>query len=689
MQRSPSRSPVLDGLASVTTGRRSSWAVLLASFVLAALVMGLGSSVSSSGSAPNSLPDDAESARVAAALEDFDEAAVLPAIAVYTREGEQLTREDLAAIEQASSRYVDVVDSRVSPPIPAPDGEAAIVNIPVSSELSGFDLTEVVDELRAVAGDTLPGGLTVQITGAAGFAADTSAAFEGADLRLILATAAVVAVLLLLTYRSPTLWLVPLAVVAVADRVATSLTEVGADLFGAELDGSTSGITSVLVFGAGTNYALLLVSRYREELRRTANHRDALADAVRGAAPAILASNLTVVLALLTLLFGVLPNNRSLGASAAAGLVVALLFGLFTLPAALSVFGRGLFWPFVPRVGQEEKTRSGAWFSVARSVTRRPIPVLVGSFLVLGVLASGILGSNLGLSQTQQFRVEAESVDGLEALSAHFPAGASTPATIVVPTDVEDRGLQVVSETEGVADASLTGRSGNGLSQITATLGSAPSTDRSIVTVESLRDRLDTVSEDALVGGSVAEDLDSRSGTVRDMTVIVPMILAVVLLVLFVVLRAVATPLVLIAINVVSSLAALGAGAWVSEHIFGFPALDVGTPLFSFLFLVALGIDYTIFLVLRAKEETPLHGTREGMVQAVGLTGSVITSAGLVLAAVFAVLGVLPLITLTQIGIIVGLGILIDTFLVRTIVVPAVFAWIGPKVWWPSPLSRE
>ncbi len=683
------RRGALGRLARVTTGRRSAWLVLLASFLLAGLVMGLGSQVASSGDAPNSLPDDAESAQVAAALEEFPGGDVLPAIAVFSRDGEELTEQDLAAVQQTAGRLGEVVGAEPSPPIPAPDGQAALVSVPVASDVSGFNLTEVVQDLRDTAGQDLPDGLQVEVTGAAGFASDTASAFEGADLRLLLVTAAVVALLLLLTYRSPVLWLIPLLVAGTADRVAASLTEVTADLLGTTLDGSTSGITSVLVFGAGTNYALLLVSRYREELRVTRDHRAALADAVRGAAPAILASNLTVVLALLTLLFGVLPNNRSLGLSAAIGLVVALLFGLFTLPAALSIFGRRLFWPFVPKVGDHDRTRNGGWFKLARAVTRRPGPVVAGSIVVLGLLASGILGASLGLSQTEQFRVEAESVDGLDTLSRHYPPGASDPVSIVVAGGDADQALAVVQESEGVVEASVTGESGTGLTRITATLDSAPSTDESIAAVEALRSNLDDVGEDALVGGSVAQDLDSRNGTLRDMAVIIPMILAVVLLVLFFVLRAVATPLILIGINVLSSLTALGAGAWVSEHVFGFPALDVGTPLFSFLFLVALGIDYTIFLVLRAQEETPEHGTREGMVQAVGLTGSVITSAGLVLAAVFAVLGVLPLITLTQIGIIVGLGILIDTFFVRTVVVPAVFALIGPKVWWPSPLSRE
>ncbi len=679
----------LDRLASVTTGRRSAWVVLLLSLLIAGIVIGLGSRVESSGEAPNSLPDDAESAQAAQALEEFPGADTLPAVAIFARDGEQLSEEDLGAVRAAGERFAEVVDAQTSPPIPAPDGQAAIVNIPVPADVSGFNLTAVVDDLRAAATEDLPEGMTAEVTGGAGFAADTASAFEGADVRLLMVTALVVAVLLLLTYRSPTLWLVPLVVVGLADRVAASLLELAAQGLDITIDGSTSGITSVLVFGAGTNYALLLVSRYREELRQVEDHRDALARAVRGAASAILASNLTVVLALLTLLFGVLPNNRSLGVSAALGLVVALAFALFTLPAALSIFGRGLFWPFVPRVGDQDKTRTGAWFKIARTVTRRPLPVVAGSAVVLAVLVSGLFGAKLGLSQTEQFRIEAESVDGLQTLSQHFPPGASAPVTVVVDTAAQDEALDVVRGTEGVVSAEATGDSGTGLTQITATLDSAPSTEASISAVEALRTNLDQVEGTALVGGTVAEDLDSRNGTMRDMQVIIPMILGVVLLVLIVVLRALVAPLVLVGINVISSLAALGAGAWVSENVFGFPALDVGTPLFAFLFLVALGIDYTVFLVLRAKEETPGHGTREGIVQAVGLTGSVITSAGLVLAAVFAVLGVLPLITLTQIGIIVGLGILIDTFFVRTIVVPAVFSLVGPKIWWPSPLARE
>ena len=675
----------LERLARLTTRKASAWVVLVVTVILVGAVMVLGSSAGSGGSAPDPLPEDAESAQVAKLQQDFPGGDVLPAVAVVERDG-ALTTDDQAWVENASERWAEITGSEVSPPIPAEDGEALIVMIDVKAEVTGLNLTEVVDDLRAVAGEDLPEGLSVQLTGGAAFAADISSAFDGADFRLLAVTAIVVAILLILTYRSPVLWLVPLIVIALSDRTAAVVTEIVADWMGKGLDGSTSGITSVLVFGAGTNYALLLVSRYREELRRHPHHRDALAAAVRGSAEAILASNLTVVLALLVLVFSVAPNSQSLGVSAAVGLVVALLFALFALPAALSLFGRGLFWPFVPRDGDDEKTRNGAWFRIARAVVRRPAAVLGVAALVLGVLASGLLGAKVGLAQTDQFRVDAESVDGLDTLSKHFPPGAADPVTIIVEADRVDQVLAQVNQTDGVANARPSGESGE-LTKITATLEDAPATPESIETIETLRTNL--AEFDALVGGSIAKDLDSRNGAERDLLVIVPLILLVVLLVLFAVLRSIVTPLVLISINVISTFAALGLGTWVSNHIFDFPALDVSTPIYAFLFLVALGIDYTVFLVLRAREETAEHGTVEAMVLAVGLTGGVITSAGIVLASVFAVLGVLPLITLTQVGLIVGLGILLDTFLVRTVVVPAVFALAGDKIWWPAAIARE
>ena len=672
-------------LARVTTGKLAAWVVLAITVLATSGVMIAGSNLESGGDAPNSLPDDAESAQVAELQKLFPGADVLPAVAIIQRTG-GLTAPDFEWAAGVSREWAQLSGNDVSPPIPSEDGEAAIVAINVDADVTGLNLTNLVDELRDVAKAERPNGLNVELTGGAAFAADISSAFEGADFRLLAVTAMVVAILLIVTYRSPVLWLVPLAVIAIADRTAAVSAELVADLMGKSLDGSTAGITSVLVFGAGTNYALLLVSRYREEQRQREDHRDALSAAVRGSAEAILASNLTVVLALLLLVFSVAPNSQSLGISAAVGLLVALAFALFALPAALSLCGRRIFWPFVPKFGEGEKSRQGIWFRIANGVVKHPVRILLISALILGALASGLIGVKVGLSQTEQFRVEAESVSGLETLSAHFPAGAADPVTIIVPGSEAPQALAALELIPGVDTARPSGEHDD-LVRITATLTDPPASPESIETIESMRSDLGRFG--ALVGGSIAKDLDGRAGAERDLKVIIPLILLVVVLVLFAVLRSFVTPLVLITINIISTFAALGLGVLVSTHIFKFPALDISTPIYAFLFLVALGIDYTVFLVLRAREESVEHGTVGGMVQAVGLTGGVITSAGIVLAAVFAVLGVLPLITLTQVGLIVSLGILLDTFFVRTLVVPAVFALVGDKIWWPSALSKR
>lgn len=572
------------------------------------------------------------------------------------------------------------------PVIPSPDGRAATILAPVAVDVSGAELAEVVDQLRTSARDGLPADLTLSVTGGPAFGADIAGAFSGADVRLLIVTALVVAVLLLLTYRSPILWIVPLLVVAIADRLATVVAGQVATGLGFVVDGSTGGITSVLVFGAGTNYALLIVSRYREELRREPDHRLALARAVHAATPAVLASNITVVLALLTLLLAVLPNTRVLGLCAAVGLFVALITVLIGLPAALSVCGRGLFWPFVPRVGDPDPSVRGAWHTVADAVVRRPWRALAVTLPVLALCAAGLSGIKVGLEQTQQFRVTAESVTGFETLREHLPAGSVTPTTVVArtPTTTDLEQIQeLIATTPGVESVTTAGRLGD-LTQQRVVLDAEPASEAAFTTIRDLRDRIAADRLDAQVGGADAEQLDSRDGAERDLRVLVPLILGVVLAVLFVLLRAAWAPLLLIGATIASTIAAIGAGTWVSTHVFGFPAIDVSVPLFAVLFLVALGVDYTIFLVIRAREEAAEHGTRPGVVRAVALTGGVITSAGIVLAAVFAVLGVLPLITLTQLGIVVGIGILLDTFLVRTIVVPAIVSLMGDRFWWPT-----
>jgi RND superfamily putative drug exporter len=673
---------------------RFSWLLLVAALIISGALMAIGSGQGAS-SAPNSLPDDAESARVTAVQQEFPDAGVAPALAVFTRsDGGDLTPADLGAAAEARARMLavdrGVEDDPAGPPaIPSEDGKAALATVMFSAEMDGVPLNEAMQEVRAAARDGLPEDLTVQVTGGPAFGADLAAAFDGADITLLAAAALVVAVLLLITYRSPILWLVPLLVVGVADRTAAIVATRLAEPLGFALDGSTTGITSVLIFGAGTNYALLLVSRYREELRRQEDHRTALAIAVRYAGPAIVASNVTVVLALLTLLAATLPNTRVLGYAGAVGLLVALAFALLVLPPALALSRRGLFWPFVPRPGDRDRSVSGGWFRLASAVSRRPVLILLATVPILAVLTAGILGTRIGLEQTEQFRVEAESATGFETLRAHYEPGLSGPTTVIARTDAAPRVEEVLTATPGVDEIQQSGQSETGLTRWRVVLEDEPASAESFETIERLRADLAPVTgAEAMVGGPDAQQLDSRDAAARDLFVILPMILGVVLLVLFLLLRALWAPLLLIITTTLSSFAALGAGTWVSTRIFGFPGLDVAVPLFAFLFLIALGVDYTIFLVTRAQEETPRHGTKRGMVRAVAVTGGVITSAGVVLAAVFVVLGVLPLITLTQLGIVVGIGILLDTFVVRTIVIPALFTIVGRRVWWPSKLAR-
>jgi len=369
---------------------------------------------------------------------------------------------------------------------------------------------------------------------------------------------------------------------------------------------------------------------------------------------------------------------------AASGLVMAAVFVLLVLPPLPALFGKRLFWPFIPHVGTKPLTESGIWHRIADAVARRPGIVASVAIAVLAALCTGLLTTPTGLSQTEQFRVQAESVSGYQTLAAHFPSGLTDPTHVIGPTDRAVDIQRAITNTTGVVSATAVGQSAGGLTQWSVVLNSEPASADVFKTIDALRDSTHAVDPSVLVGGSDAQARDAGAAASQDRLVIVPLILVVVLIVLYALLRSALAPLVLVAVTVLSALAALGLGGWASVHLFGFPALDNTAPLFAFLFLVALGVDYTIFLVTRAREETPEHGTRDGIVRAVSATGAVITSAGVVLAAVFCVLGVLPLIVLTQVGIIVGLGILLDTFVVRTVIIPALFTLIGPRIWWPA-----
>jgi len=653
--------------------RRLSWVLAVLVVAVSGVLMGLLGGDDSSSRSPVPVPDSAESARADAVRAQFPGGDEVPAIIVITRDdGARLDPADLTAIQEKWRAQV------------SEDGSAALTVVPLNADLTGFALNDAVKELRQSAAEGLPDDLRTEVTGGPAFGADIANSFSGANITLLAVTAAVVALLLIVTYRSPVLWLVPLLVIGFADRVAAVVGTAVASGLGMNPDGSTSGITSVLVFGAGTNYALLLISRYREELGRNDNHRDALDTAVRRAKPAIIASNATVVLALLTLLFASSPSVRSLGVQAAAGLVVAAVFVLLVLPPLLALCGKRLFWPFIPQTGAKPLTDSGIWHRIAEGVAKRPGRVAIISIVGLALLCTGLLTTPVGLSQTEQFRVQAESVSGYQTLAKHFPSGLTDPARVIAPTDRAPDIQRAIDGTPGVLSATPAGQSSDGLSQWSVVIDAEPASERAFETIDALRDSVHAVDANALVGGSDATARDAGAAAERDRIVVIPAILIVVLAVLYVLLRSALAPLILVAVTVLSALAALGLGGWASVHLFGFPALDNTAPLFAFLFLVALGVDYTIFLVTRAREETPEHGTRDGIVRAVSATGAVITSAGIVLAAVFCVLGVLPLIVLTQVGIIVGLGILLDTFVVRTVIIPALFTLIGPAIWWPA-----
>jgi RND superfamily putative drug exporter len=673
-------------LSTFITAKKTSWIVLVITVAISAAIFALGSGSTGESSPGVGLPASAESARVAALQADLPAADATSALLVFGRDGDELTDADIAAITANAGALADLsVDGFVPPPTVSDDGTTALVVVPLETIDDVAQQADRAAELREIANADLPDGLEALLTGPEGFAVDVAAVFKGADFTLLLTTVLVVAVLLIVTYRSPWLWLVPLAVVGLADGLASIVATRIAAAAGITLDASVTGILSVLVFGAGTNYALLLIARYRDELRTVDDRHVAMAQALRGAGPAIIASGSTVVLSLLTLLFAQLTGNRALGLACAAGVVVAMLFALFVLPAALVLFGRGLFWPYVPRFGSENTAHRGIWFRLGTAVSRKPVAVAVVGVLLLGALAfAGVPQIKVGLAQTEKFTAVPEAVVGQELIADAFSAGSGSPVVVIANASSADEVAAAAETVDGVVSATV-GDSTKRIAQIDVVLDAAAETPESFAAVAALRSELhDVEGAGALVGGLDAQTLDVNEAQQHDQNLLIPLILALVFIVLVLLLRAVVAPVLLLVTVVASFFGSLGASWLLFESVFGFPAIDTNVILFSFLFLVALGVDYNIFLVTRAREEAAKHGTRTGMIRALSSTGGVITSAGILLAAVFAVLGVLPLITLTQIGIIVCIGVLLDTLLVRTVLVPALAFIAGEKFWWPS-----
>ncbi|MFF7244646.1 MMPL family transporter [Embleya sp. NPDC008237] len=663
--------------------------VLLLTLVFVGAVFALGpSEANTPGADGANLPASSQSAKAAKIVDGPTGGGRTPVLVVYSRaDGSALTEADRAVIGGRAAPLGAVgLDGVPAEAVFDPKGTVATVPVPVSDKLEGKDNDRLVATVRKVASDGVHRPLRVQVTGGPAVSADLTKVFDGADVTLLVVTALVVAVLLLVTYRSPVLWLVPLVVVAIGDRLATVVVGALAPKVDVAVDSSAAGILSVLVFGAGTNYALLLVSRYRDELRSEEDRFAAMRRALRGVVPAVLASGSTVVLSLLTLLAAELTVNRGLGFAGACGIVIAMFFGLVVLPAALVLPGRWLFWPLIPRVGDPiAADRDGVWAKLGRVVSARPVLVSVGATAVLGALACGLFGTSVGLSQNEIFRKTPESVQGAKTLQSVRPAGATQPLTVVssAPT-----GAAVAKTAEGVEGVSSVepGATFGRYAVTDVILDSTPGSSRSDATLVRLRRALaDVPDAHALVGGTTAGEYDVARATDRDTRIVVPLVLAIVFGVLVLLLRALVAPALLVLTVVATYFSALGAAEMVFGTVYDFPALDDNVPLLSFLFLVALGVDYNIFLIARAREDTVAgHDTRAAILRALASTGGVITSAGILLAAVFAVLGVLPLITLTQIGVIVGAGVLLDTLVVRTVLVPALVLLTGKHFWWPG-----
>lgn len=602
--------------------------------------------------------------------------------------------------------------STVIGPIPSVDAKAVQFVVPVGPSV---EVKDAVKELRETVTEAAPQGAQTFVTGPAGLAADLTAAFGGIDGILLLVALSAVFVILLVVYRSLLLPIMVLLTSVFALCAAILLVFGMAKAGWIQLNGQSQGILSILVIGAATDYALLFVARFREALTHTTNRTAAVLTAWKASFEPILASGATVIIALLCLLFSDLNSNKALGPVAAAGILCALFAALTLLPALMALLGRAAFWPFRPKLlpaDQREpelvtglEGQKGLWRATGSLVARRPRTVWVASVLLLLVAAGGLfqLKAN-GVPQTDVILTASNAVDGQDALARHFDAGSGSPAVVIADQAKAAEVLDRVKADDGVGEAYLlgpgsvpiTGAPGapsapdvrEGRVIINATLNDAADSLEAEETVNALRTGVKAVDPGALVGGVTATALDTNTTAQHDLVVIIPVVLVVILFILMLLLRSIVAPVLLVLSVVLSYAAALGVSAFVFNNIFGFPGADATVPLFGFVFLVALGVDYNIFLMSRVREESLKHGTRPGILRGLVVTGGVITSAGVVLAATFAALGVIPIMFLVQLAFIVAFGVLLDTVLVRSLLVPALAYDIGPKIWWPSKLGR-
>ena len=684
------------------------------------------------------LPSSAEATQVQERLADFTGGDTTPAVVVVTGDG-ALTDAQLSDIDELATSIGAVAGvGEISPALPSDDGEAVQLFVPIDS--SG-DVGETVAAVREVIADDLPAGLDAWVTGPAGFTADLVAGFLGIDGLLLGVALGAVFIILVIVYRSPLLPILVLLTSTFALCVALLtvwwLAKAGVFV----LNGQVQGILFILVIGAATDYALLYVARFREAIGRGEARWKATTSAWRGAFEPILASGGTVIAGLLCLLLSDLATNRALGPIASIGIVFAVLSALTFLPALLALTGRAAFWPFIPKPGARTDPGDAAealvtdphapvkgfWSRQARLIARHARPVWIVTTVVLIAAAAGVLQLKAdGVPQSDLVLGASEARDGQDVLAQHFAAGSGSPAYVIVPEDRVADAVQVLTDAEGidsiaaVSQDAASGQIGVALDggDVVYTVAGPPQASGApapaptvaggdVLLVATLADEADSLAaEDAVrslrtaladelgagttfVGGPTAIDLDTNDTSIRDRTVIIPVILVVILVILMLLLRAVVAPLLLIASVILSFGSALGVSALIFNHVFDFPGADPAVPLYGFVFLVALGVDYNIFLMSRVREESLRHGTRPGILRGLVATGGVITSAGLVLAATFAALGVIPILFLAQLAFIVAFGVLLDTFVVRSLLVPAAAYDLGRVIWWPSTLSRS
>jgi RND superfamily putative drug exporter len=647
------------------------------------------------------LPSNSETTEVSNRAKAFSDKEILPTVVVFGAD-HKLTAKDQQAIADTRTAVskVDGLIEKIPPPIPAKDGKAAQLVVPVDGA-DGAKAGKIAAHVRSVVQAHAPSGVTSYVTGPGGYSADFGEAFAGIDGKLLLITAAIVALILVLVYRSPLLPIVVLCSAGLALLAAAAVIYPLAHNGYLVLNGQTQGILFILVFGAATDYALLLVARYREELKRDQSAADAMRKSLRSCVEPIGASGGTVIAGMLCMLFSELTSNSALGPVAAIGIAASMLASLTFLPAVLMLAGRNVFWPSRPRHHRHEKGARTIYTRIARMVGNKPRRVWVMTtlgLLIAAAFASGLHAS--GVSQRDVFLNKVDAVSGQDLLAKHFPAGSGTPATIIANEKSAQDVMKKARKVDGIAEVApqtknpLDPRSGvqvaDGQVQLNATLSEGADSAGAVDTVRALRTAVHSVPHaNAQVGGQTASQLDVQDAATNDRSVIIPLVLVVIFLILALLLRALLAPLLLIATVVLSFGATLGVGALVFDHLLDFPNSDPSVPLYAFVFLVALGIDYNIFLMTRVREEAMTVGTKQGTLHGLAVTGGVITSAGVVLAATFAALAVLPILFMLQIAFLVAFGVLLDTIIVRSLLVPALVVDVGRRVWWPSRLTHR